>query len=147
MFRPNAGHLQFSSWKAVRKICYTIMQTRTGVEYSSLTCLVRYGLFYRCEKLSTTRTKTTLYFIVIKSVSGWKLDGQVSTPDNHKTFPLSCLQNISKAHQSLYLLDRSDSLFRVRDRGENWWSFLSLRSAKAQGQRNCRDSKGCEFPK
>ena len=27
------------------------MQTRTGVEYSSLTCLVRYGLFYRCEKL------------------------------------------------------------------------------------------------
>ena len=50
MFRPNTGHLQVSSWKAVRKICYTIMQTLTGVEYSSLACLVRYGLFYRCEK-------------------------------------------------------------------------------------------------
>jgi len=27
------------------------MQTRVGVEYSSPTCLVKYGLFYRCEKL------------------------------------------------------------------------------------------------
>ena len=30
MFRPNTGHLQVSSWKAVRKICYTIMQTLTS---------------------------------------------------------------------------------------------------------------------
>ena len=30
--------------------CYTIMQNRIGVEHSSLTCLVKYGLFYRREK-------------------------------------------------------------------------------------------------
>ena len=42
---------RFHLEKAVRKICYTIMQTRIGVEHSSPTCLVKYGLFYRCEKL------------------------------------------------------------------------------------------------
>ena len=34
--------------KADCKICYTIMQI--GVEHSSPTCLVKYDLFYRCEK-------------------------------------------------------------------------------------------------
>ena len=58
-------------------------------------------------------------------MSGWKLDGQVSTPDTHKTFLLTCLQNISEVQLSLYLWDSGDSIFRVRDRGENWWSFFS----------------------
>ena len=35
MFRPNTGNLQVSSWKAVRKICYTIMQTRKFYEQLS----------------------------------------------------------------------------------------------------------------
>jgi len=58
-------------------------------------------------------------------VIGWELGGQVSTPDTQETFLQSCLQNISEAQLSLYLLDSSDSLFRVRDWGENWWSFFS----------------------
>ena len=35
MFRPNSGHLQVLSWKAVLWDCYTIMETHIGVEHSS----------------------------------------------------------------------------------------------------------------
>ena len=73
MFRPNTGHLQVSSWKAVRKICYTIMQACTGVEYSSLACLVRYGLFYTCEKLIINWNRCICTFGG-SCVVGWWLD-------------------------------------------------------------------------
>jgi len=50
-FELTLAIFRFHLEKAVRKICYTIMQTRIDVEHSSPTYLVKYGLFYRCEKL------------------------------------------------------------------------------------------------
>ena len=49
------------------------MQTRTGVEYSSLACLVRYGLFYRCEKLIINWNRCICTFGG-RCVVGWCLD-------------------------------------------------------------------------
>ena len=36
--------------KLILRFVTQLMQTHVGVEYSSPTCLVKYGLFYRCEK-------------------------------------------------------------------------------------------------
>ena len=47
------------------------MQTRTGVDYSSLACLVIYGLFYRCEK------KTYYYLDLVYVHMWWSLRGGV----------------------------------------------------------------------
>ena len=45
------------------------MQTRIGVEHSSPTCLVKYGLFYSCENLL---------------LSGSDVSADTSDPDNNK---------------------------------------------------------------
>ena len=100
MFRPNTDHLQVSSWKAVRKMCYTIMQTRTGARlHNCITHLT--NSFSRWNlKMASVRPKHVVsnffmsWFLIITSIRKLLVVLLTASPYRHLIYYTTGLANL-----------------------------------------------------